>query len=237
MATEVYGKLASAIGAARGGAVDGFVRLAYAAHAAGELSDNEAQALAELAAERRKPEAAKPRQASLFGSALARAGSKPRRPQHVGRRRQWAASGWLPGPLAALFTAGHQAVLSVIASEVKRNGRCELCNAAIAERAGVGDSTVKAAKRRAVLLGLLEVELRRVTAWRNDTNVVRVVSREWRAWIATRAGGGGVKSPTPYDYGSEKRRSETRQTGAQEGCRGREGGRAVEPEPWRRARR
>ncbi|MGH1591031.1 hypothetical protein ACRBEV_25020 [Methylobacterium phyllosphaerae] len=32
-------------------------------------------------------------------------------------------------------------------------------------------------------LGLLAIEERRVTSFRNDTNVIRIVSAEWTAWL------------------------------------------------------
>ena len=69
--------------------------------------------------------------------------------------------------------------------------------------AGVARSTVKNALRQARTLGLLTIEERAQTAWRNLSNVVRVVSKEWTAWmrLARRAPpqGGGVKSVTRTD--------------------------------------
>src|SRR5215212_1954122 len=60
-------------------------------------------------------------------------------------------------------------------------------------------ASVKNALRAARALGLVSVEERRLTAFRNDSNVVRITSPEWRAWL--RLGGGGKSvpsSPTPY---------------------------------------
>src|SRR3954451_14119846 len=55
--------------------------------------------------------------------------------------------------------------------------------------------------RRARDLGLVTVTERRSSAWRNLSNVVSIVSREWQAWmrLARRdtPRGGGVKSVTP----------------------------------------
>jgi hypothetical protein len=42
---------------------------------------------------------------------------------------------------------------------------------------------VKNAIREAARLGLLTVEERQITGFRNDTNVLRIVSPEWLAWL------------------------------------------------------
>ncbi|CAA9324401.1 MAG: hypothetical protein AVDCRST_MAG93-5902, partial [uncultured Chloroflexia bacterium] len=64
--------------------------------------------------------------------------------------------------------------------------------------AGVCRSTVKNALREAHRLGLIRVEERRLTAWRNAPNRVTVVSTEWLAWMRLRSrGGGGGKVSTP----------------------------------------
>jgi len=120
------------------------------------------------------------------------------------RRRRWAASGALPPALAARFTLAETAVLAVLAAEVLRHGACTLTVGHIAALAGVSETTVRNALRAARGLGLLTLEERRLTAWRNAPNVVRIVSREWLAWLRLRAPkerawGGGYKlvNPTP----------------------------------------
>src|SRR4051794_34056818 len=121
------------------------------------------------------------------------------------RRRRWAASGALPPALAARFTLAETAVLAVIAAEVLRHGACTLVIGHIAALAGVSETTVRNALRAARGLGLLTVEERRVSAWRNAPNVMRIVSREWLGWLRLRAPkergalGGGCKlvHPTP----------------------------------------
>ena len=129
------------------------------------------------------------------------------------RRRRWAASGRLPPGLAARFTLAEQAVLALVAAETTRRKDCRLSIENMAAVAGVCRSTVKNAIREARRLGLLTVEERAITGYRNDTNVLRVVSAEWLAWIRlARRGdplpdrrgqvgpasqqGGGVKSVT-----------------------------------------
>ena len=120
----------------------------------------------------------------------ARVGSRPITSASVERRRSWAAAGRLPPALAARFTLGDVAVLAVIAAEVVKTGACRLAIDHIAALAGVGRSTVKRALREAHGLGLIRIEERRLTAWRNDTNVITVVSPEWSAWLRLRRGGG-----------------------------------------------
>lgn len=117
------------------------------------------------------------------GSRRTGVGSRPRTDASLERRRRWAASGRLPPAIAARFTAGEQAVLALVAAETARRKDCRLAIEHMAAIAGVGRSTVKNALREARRLGLITVEERKVTGWRNDTNVVRIVSAEWMAWL------------------------------------------------------
>jgi CRP-like cAMP-binding protein len=110
-------------------------------------------------------------------------GSRPRTDASLERRRRWASSGRLPPALAARFTPGEQAALSLVAAETARRGDCRMAIEHMASVAGVSRSTVKAAIREARKLGLITVEERRITGFRNDTNVVRIVSPEWTAWL------------------------------------------------------
>lgn len=110
-------------------------------------------------------------------------GSRPRTDASMERRRRWAASGRLPPGLAARFTLAEQAVLALVAAETARRKDCRLSIENMAAVAGVCRSTVKNAIREARQLGLLTVEERQITGFRNDTNVIRIVSPEWLAWI------------------------------------------------------
>lgn len=138
-----------------------------------------------------------------------RVGSRPRSDASMERRRRWAASGRIPPALAARFTLAEQAVLSVVAAETARRKDCRLAIENIAAVAGVSRSTVKSAIREAARLGLVTVEERQITGWRNDTNVIRIVAPEWVAWLRLirkrpneglslkdEQKGGGVKTPT-----------------------------------------
>lgn len=187
----------------------------------GHVSEAEAEVLAALIEARQAP-AGKPGN-SGFGSTVGksdgavpaaeipaprRVGSRPRTDASMERRRRWAASGRLPPALAARFTLAEQAVLALVAAETCRRKDCRLAIEHMGALAGVSRSTVKNAIREAVRLGLLTVEERQITGWRNDTNVVRIVSAEWTAWLrltrkrkpegeavmALASEGGGVKT-------------------------------------------
>src|SRR3954467_8845049 len=171
--------------------------LLWRAYAAGQVSEAQASELSDLIEARRAlPAAPKPIQRRL--------GSRPRSPASMERRRRWAASGARPPALAARFTLAETAVLAVLAAEVLKHSRCTLAIEHVAALAGVSETTVRNALRAARGLGLLTLEERRLTAWRNAPNVVRIVSREWLAWLRLRAPkeralGGGCKlvHPTP----------------------------------------
>ena len=92
---------------------------------------------------------------------------------------------------------GELAVLRIVGNEVRQHGQCDRCVDELAARAGVCRSLVKNAIRTAARLGLLTVEERRRAGRRNLPNVVRVVSREWRQWLARGPKPIGVKKITP----------------------------------------
>lgn len=170
-------------------------RLLWSAFAAGSVTEAEAEALSAMIDARGKVIQVVPAPVPR-----ARGGSRPRSDASMERRRRWAAAGRLPPQLAAQFTLAETAVLAVVTVEVGKRGDCRLHIEAIAALAGVSRSTVKAAIRRARLLGLLTLQERRANAWRNLSNVVRIISREWIGWMrltrADRVLGGGVKFAT-----------------------------------------
>jgi len=118
----------------------------------------------------------------------------PVRSAAVERRRRWAAAGRMPPSIAAHFTTGEQAALAVVAVEVTKRNACSMAIGAVAALAGVSESTVKRALRHARAIGLLLIKERRLSRYRNDTNVVTVISREWLTWLELRRSGGGVQS-------------------------------------------
>ena len=160
--------------------------LLWKAFAAGQVTEAEASALSEaIELKRALPAPQKPAQW--------RFGSRPRSPGAMERRRRWAASGAMPPALASRFTLAEQAVLAVVAAEHRKRGDCRLTNKEIADVAGVSITTVKNALRAARALNLLSIEERRLTAFRNASNVVRIASPEWSTWL--RLGGGGKSAP------------------------------------------
>src|SRR3954454_19596505 len=173
------------------------------AYAAGQVSEDQASELSELIEARRAlPALQKPVQRRL--------GSRPRSGASMERRRRWAASGFLPPALAARFTLVETAVLAVVAVEALRHGRCTLVLEHIAALAGVCRKTVKNALREAQRHGLLGIEERRLSAWRNAPNVVTITSREWSGWLRMRRRGEGVNRCPPRLQENNKGTSEKR---------------------------
>lgn len=160
----------------------------WKAFSAGQLSEAEAEELSGIIDARKALPVAPGRPPA------ARRGSRARTDASLERRRRWAFAGRLPPGLAARFTQAEVAVLAVMAAEVARHGRCALAHGHLAALAGVSVSTVKRAVRAARDAGLVDVQVRRVSAFRNDTNVVAIVSREWLSWMRLARSGGGVQT-------------------------------------------
>jgi len=234
-----------------GADLDAFVRDACRHIADGRLSEEEAESFwAAVEARRaRVPRARKP--------ALRRppAQRSPDRMRSVRRRRRMASVAPMPTALAAHFTEGERAALAIVAAEVAAKGACALSVPEIAARAGIGQTLARRAVRTAQRLGLLEVTERRRPRRQSLTNIVRIISREWLAWIArarvhTRVGHayrdeiqGGVdaieahRQGHPVDQGTGQRRGDPlgqRRAGPRpprQGYRGNE----LAPETWHQA--
>ncbi len=161
----------------------------WKAWGAGGLSDDEAQSLADLITARKAlPPPQRPAQRHL--------GSRPRSGASMERRRRWASSGAMPPALQAQFTTGEAAVLAVIGAEVRTKGACTLTNGHLAAIAGVSVSTVKNALRAAYAAGVIRVEERRVSAFRNLPNRITITDAAWLAWLRLRRAGVGA-NPCP----------------------------------------
>ena len=178
-------------------------KLLWQAVATGSIAEAEAEALDAVIQGRQGDQLGHPSHqtdAKPPGSRRTSVGSRPRTDASMERRRRWAASGRLPPQIASRFTLAETAVLSVVAAETARRGDCRLAHDHLAAVVGVSKSTVKATLKRARALGLITIEERPVTAWRNLSNVVRIVSPEWTSWLrlARRSPrmGGGVNSST-----------------------------------------
>jgi len=181
----------------------------WRAYGAGQVSEAEAEELSALIEAKKVVPAApiEPKKA---------VGSRPRSDASLERRRRWAASGRLPPALAARFTPGEIAGLSVVAAEVCRRGDCRLAIGHIAAVAGVSETLVRNALREARTLGLVSIEERRITAWRNDTNVVRIISADWSGWLKLAK---GRPSAAPYREPAPRGRSARGTSDQGGGCR------------------
>ncbi|WP_204263040.1 hypothetical protein [Methylobacterium sp. BTF04] len=168
--------------------MDALSRQVWQGHGSGALADEEAQALAERLHGRRsairegiRPVGIPAGRGSLFSPRSRQV--SPDRSASRDRRRLLACSGPMPPALAARFTTGQIAVLRIVGDEVMAKGVCGLCIDAIAARAGVCRRLAQAAIRLAEGDGLLTIEERRHEGRKNSPNLVRVISREWQAWM------------------------------------------------------
>lgn len=226
MAIGHFEELASRVAwAADGRQLDAVASLLWQSHGGGYLTDQQAEELdARIRAARTKPAGF----VTALGSAALTAAGAAKRARRVksadtrDRMRSMAYGGWLPRALAARFTIGELAVLSVVASEVAARGFCDLHVGTIAYRAGVSVRTVRNARHVAVELGLLTCH-QRGTSKNGLANVLRIVSREWLAWLAKRAPAKGGKVFPPCHTGRE----ETGSSGLSSGDR-------IAPQPSRR---
>src|SRR5215207_1088573 len=169
--------------------LEDLARAIWQAWAAQAVSDDDAEQLAGLIHARksaargeREPVGRVPGRPSIFPPR--RAQRAPARAIAIARRRQLAASGPMPPALAAHFTTAELAALRIVGDEVRARGSCDRTIAEIAARAGCGRTTVQNALREAAALGLVTVAERRREGRKNDPNVIRIVSREWLAWLA-----------------------------------------------------
>lgn len=175
--------------------LDQLSRAVWRAFAAGELADDQAQALAEvIGARRASPRSAPTRSPRPTRFPRRRVQRSPDRAASRARRRALAATAPLPPAIAAHFTQGEAAAMKVVGDEVGRRGYCDKSLGEIAARAGVSRSTVQNALRQAVELGLVVVLVRPRAGQPNDTNLVRVVSLELAAWLRR----GRVQNARPH---------------------------------------
>jgi hypothetical protein len=173
--------------------VDELASQLWRGYAAGAIADADAELVAaqiETARRRirpvdivrvRAPDV--PRSRSSFPPRTRRCVS-PDRLASRARRRRLAYSGPLPQALAAGFTPGQLATLRVVADEIRLRGFCALPLAAVAARAGVCCTLARSAIRLAAGDGLLVIQERRRPGCANLPNVLRVISSEWKLWIA-----------------------------------------------------
>ena len=127
--------------------------------------------------------------------------SKPSydRARSIERRNRNAACAlkYIPPRIALHFTRSELSVFDTIVKQIRLRGRCDLAVGAIAALAGVCTKTVRRAYRHAQELKLLDVKERRLSATRNDTNIITITSAEWLAWLAMRPRVLGDKTVQP----------------------------------------
>jgi Bacterial regulatory proteins, gntR family len=170
----------------------------WKAFSAGAVTEAEAEELS-LAIEARKAAGATQKPAGGFQRSRATFPARklqrpPVRSVAIERRRCWAAAGRMPPKIASHFTLGEQAALAVVAVEVAKRSTCMLAVGAIAALAGVSETTVRRALRQAKVLGFVTVEERRLSRFRNETNVVSIISNAWTSWLRLARQGGGCQN-------------------------------------------
>src|SRR4051794_27340161 len=175
--------------------------------AAGAVTDDDAQSLAERLHACRavlrgeiKPVGLPVSRPSIFPPKRRQRAPQP--PVAIARRRHLAASGPMPPALACKFTVSELAVLRIIGDEVHQHGLCDRCIDEIAARAGVCRRLVQNAIREAARLGLLTIEERRRDGCRNLPNVIRIISKEWISWLSR--GGQSSRLPVELPIGCKK---------------------------------
>lgn len=171
--------------------------------AAGALSEAEAEELSTLIEARRTVGQSPNLGFGPGASPKAKFSLRPQRPPvrsaAIERRRRLAASGPMPPALAARFTTAELAALKIISDDVRSSGACVLPIDAIAARAGVSRTSAQNAIRQACRLGMLERQERRRAYDRSLPSILRVIDREWSAWLRRGLKGGGLNSSSTTD--------------------------------------
>lgn len=117
-------------------------------------------------------------------------------------------SGGLPANLRHHYTEGQRAVLAIIAGECKHHGICDLPIDKIAALAGVCRTTVQNALHEARRLGHLSIIERPRRGQKSLTNLVGIVSPEWKSWLKR-----GSTAHRPIGSKTVKTVSPTKSTG------------------------
>lgn len=190
---------AAAAAAGNSTALDNVARLLWRAHAEGAIAEGAAEAVTEAIQARRAAFATKIALSQFRSACSPRRPVRPRSPDRqasLERRRRCATSGAVPAALASAFTMGELAALAVVAGQVRKTGACAIPIDAIAALAGVSRTTVQNALRQAERSGFIERRERRRAGQRSLTNVLRIISPEWKAWLRLGDQGGGFRNPS-----------------------------------------
>ena len=114
---------------------------------------------------------------------------------------------------------GEQAVLRIVADEIRAHGNCSAFIDAIAARAGVSRSTAQRAIRQARALGLITVQERRRAGQPSLPNIIRAIDKGWLAWLRLGGRGDGGRVSEMEHRGQqafeeEERRGQSNRAGA-----------------------
>lgn len=194
-----YAEMREAIARALPAALPALREQLYTLNGSGLISDRDAGELDDAIEARRKaPALAAPAPAGLsLAAAIAPTAARitkfaprpqrsPDRAKSRERRRGLGGSSPLPEPLARRYTEGQRAVLFIVGEEIAARGVCGLSIAEIAARAGVCHRHAQMTLRLAEGDGLLSITERPRKGQKHQTNLVRVLSREWAAWLQRR---------------------------------------------------
>jgi hypothetical protein len=124
--------------------------------------------------------------------------------------------GPLPPTLIADLTVPEVAIAGIIGMEAARSGSIATAALSIdeyADRAQTSRSVVKRALRKFVRIGAVLVTERPRPGQPNATNLVRIISRDWLAWIRTRRFGGRGPGPDRLRFQVDKREGKRRSDG------------------------
>lgn len=173
--------------------LDEAARLLWKGYIEGSISDGEAEYLSG-SIDRRRPLGRRtaPVHATQVGRVNGRVLSRfatrqrqrsPDRKASRNRRRMLGGSGAMPDNIRCHYTEGQRAVLCIVAFEIKQHGVCDFPVEKIAALAGVGRTTVQTAMHEARLLGHITIVERPRRGKKNLTNLVRISSMAWLAWV------------------------------------------------------
>jgi hypothetical protein len=122
------------------------------------------------------------------------------------------------------YSQAETAVMAVIANVSKSCGHCNWPNERIAAVVGCSLSSVHNALRKAKGLLHISVTERPRRGQKNDTNIIRIISLEWSAWIRSAAHG-------RVGTGCKNKNFDPTEIEVKKKGRGDEGGQCTEKQP------
>ena len=162
--------------------LDALMKAFWQQYANGNVTDQDAETIQTAINERRtalKNLVYKPKPLPL----LPPPPRSPRNKERIHRRRRVAQCGAMPPTIACNFTTGEAAALTVILTEIKCKGHCQMYVGQIANMSGVCARTVQRALRTAEALGLIQVQIRKQRMAPNLPNKVTLVCSVLKQWI------------------------------------------------------